>query len=151
MSEPVPTTSDADLLDPTLAIAAARGAADKGATDIVVLQVGDVLAITDYFVIVSASNPRLVRAVTQDIEERVFRTGGVKPVRIEGLTECEWVLIDFGAFVAHVFHTETRSYYELERLWADVPRVDWIDPMEPVHLEAAAGSYESAASSPGPH
>lgn len=129
--------SEADLLDPTHAIAAARAAAEKGATDIVVLRVGDVLAITDYFVIVSASNPRLVRAVAGDIEEGVHRAGGPKPVRIEGLTECEWVLIDFGTFVAHVFHSETRSYYELERLWSDVASVDWVDPDSPLQVEAA--------------
>lgn len=128
---------EVDLLDPTHAVVAARAAAEKGATDIVVLRVGDVLAITDYFVIVSASNPRLVRAVAGDIEEAVVRSGGPKPVRIEGLTECEWVLIDFGTFVAHVFHTETRSYYELERLWSDVPSVDWVDPDSPLQVEAA--------------
>lgn len=127
MSDPS-SPSETDLLDPTYAIAAAQAAHEKGAIDILVLQVGDVLAITDYFVIASASNPRLVRAVAQDMEERVFRTGGPKPIRIEGLAECEWVLIDFGTFVAHVFHQETRTYYELERLWSDVPQVDWVDP-----------------------
>lgn len=133
----VETDDDSDLLDPTFAIAAARAAADNGATDIVVLRVGDVLAITDYFVIVSASNTRLVRAIAGDIEEAVVRAGGPKPVRIEGLAESEWALIDFGTFVAHVFARETRSYYELERLWSDVAAIDWIDPDSPVHAATA--------------
>lgn len=114
-----------DVMDPAHAIVAARAADAKGAEDVVVLRVGDVLAITDYFVIASAPNTRLVRAIVQDIEEQVVRAGGPKPVRIEGITECEWVLMDFGTFVAHVFYTETRRYYELERLWGDVPVISW--------------------------
>lgn len=116
-----------DILDPTYAVEAARAAHGKGATDILVLQVGDVLAITDYFVIVSASNPRLVRTVTQEIEDAVARAGGPRAARIEGMDESEWVLADYGAFVVHVFHTDARQYYELERLWSDVPVVPWDD------------------------
>lgn len=117
--------SDFDALDPTHPIAAARAAHDKGATDILVLQVGDVLAITDYFVIASASNPRLVRTVVQEIEDVVARSGGPRPLRVEGLAEAEWVLSDHGTFVVHVFHDDARQYYELERLWSDVPRIAW--------------------------
>jgi len=126
---PGTTSSSVDVvLDPTHAIAAARAANDKGATDILVLQVGDVLAITDYFVIASASNPRLVRTVVQEAEEAVSRAGGPKALRVEGLNEAEWVLADHGTFVVHVFHDDARKYYELERLWSDVPRIDWADP-----------------------
>jgi ribosome-associated protein len=125
-----------DLLDPTFPIAAARAAFAKGATDILVLQVGDVLAITDYFVIASASNPRLVRAIVQDCEEAVAAAGGPKPLRVEGLAESEWVLADHGTFVVHVFHQDARQYYELERLWSDVPQIAWEDP----DLPAAAAS-----------
>jgi len=119
------------VLDPTLPIAAARAAFDKGATDILVLQVGDVLAITDYFVICSASNPRLVRTIVQETEDAVARAGGPKALRVEGLNEAEWVLADHGTFVVHVFHEDARQYYELERLWSDVPKVDWADPDHP--------------------
>lgn len=125
-----------ELLDPTFAIAAARAAFAKGATDILVLQVGDVLAITDYFVIASASNPRLVRTVVQECEDAVAEAGGPKALRVEGLTEAEWVLADHGTFVVHVFHNDARQYYELERLWSDVPQVAWEDP----DLPAAAAS-----------
>ena len=129
-----PPHAAVDLLDPEYPIVAARAAHAKGGIDILVLRVGDVLAITDYFVIVSASNPRLVRTVVQDIEEKVAEAGGPRPLRVEGLNEAEWVLADYGAFVVHVFHTETRQYYELERLWSDVPAIDWVDPdaAEPV-------------------
>lgn len=127
-------------LDPTYAIAAARAAFDKGATDIIVLQVGDVLAITDYFVICSASNPRLVRTVVQEAEDAVARAGGPKALRVEGLNEAEWVLADHGTFVVHVFHDDARQYYELERLWADVPKVEWEDPEHPAFSAGRAAA-----------
>lgn len=127
----VAVAADLDAMDPEFAVVAARAAHAKGAVDILVLRVGDVLAITDYFVIASASNPRLVRSVIQDIEDQVARAGGPRPVRIEGLNEAEWVLADYGTFVVHVFHTETRRYYELERLWADVASIEWPDPEAP--------------------
>jgi ribosome-associated protein len=131
----IPTAPQSDspdvLLDPTYAVAAARAAFAKGATDILVLQVGDVLAITDYFVIVSASNPRLVRTVVQECEEAVAAAGGPRALRVEGLAESEWVLADHGTFVVHVFHQDARQYYELERLWSDVPQVPWEDPDMP--------------------
>lgn len=138
MSDPQPAATpapaspaDADQMDPTFPVVAARAAHAKGGTDILVLRVGDVLAITDYFVIVSASNPRAVRTVAQEIEDRVARVEGPRPSRIEGLNEAEWVLADYGTFVVHVFHTETRAYYELERLWSDVASIDWVDPDDP--------------------
>lgn len=125
-------------LDPTWPIAAARAAFDKGATDVLVLQVGDVLAITDYFVICSASNPRLVRTVVQEAEEAVAKAGGPKALRVEGLNEAEWVLADHGTFVVHVFHEDARQYYELERLWSDVPKVEWEDPDHPAFAAGRA-------------
>lgn len=138
MTDPAatPTTSDTaaaavDHMDPTHPIAAARAAHAKGATDIVVLRVGDVLAITDYFVIASASNPRLVRTVVQEIEDVLARSGGPRPLRIEGTEEAEWVLADYGTFVVHAFHTDARGYYELERLWSDVTSIEWPDPDGP--------------------
>jgi ribosome-associated protein len=137
---PAPAPASVDIaLDPTHPIAAARAAFDKGATDILVLQVGDVLAITDYFVIASASNPRLVRTLVQETEDAVAEAGGPRAIRVEGLNEAEWVLADHGTFVVHVFHEDARRYYELERLWSDVPRVDWEDPEHPA-FAASAGA-----------
>jgi len=107
------------------AVLAARAAAAKTDEETVVLDVGSVLAITGAFVITAGRNPRQVRALAQEIEEKLLEAGGPKPKRREGLDALEWVLLDYGDFVVHIFHYETRKYYELERLWSDVPRVDW--------------------------
>ena len=110
-----------------LALTAARAAADKQGADTVVLEVGKVLAITDTFVITSGSNSRQVRTIAETVEERVKQAGGPGPLRIEGLDDLRWVLMDYGDFVVHVFLDEARRYYDLERLWADAPRVAWDD------------------------
>ena len=104
---------------------AARVAADKLGLDTVVLQVGDVLSIVEYFVITSASNQRQVRTIAEDVEEQVKRSGGPGPLRVEGLADATWVLLDYGDVVIHVFLQETREFYDLERLWSDVGRLDW--------------------------
>lgn len=106
-----------------LARAAASAAADKIATDIVALDVSDQLVITDAFVVASAPNDRQVRAIVEEIEERLNELGA-KPLRREGLREGRWVLLDFGELVVHVQHDEDREYYALERLWRDCPAID---------------------------
>ena len=95
------------------------------ADDTLILGVGELLSITEYFVVASASNRRLVRAIVDSIEDAVREQHQRSPLRIEGLTEQQWVLIDYGDVVVHVFTEETRAYYEIERLYRDVPRVDW--------------------------
>ena len=115
------TTNDIRVL----AIAAARAADDRKATEVLVLDVGDTLSITDAFVIASAPNTRLVATITEAVEEAVKAAGGPGPISIEGLSEASWVLLDFGGFVVHVFLEETRRYYDLERLFADAPTIDW--------------------------
>lgn len=122
-----------DEPDPRWAIAAARAADAKSGTDIVVLDVGPVLSICQYFVLVSAGNTRLVRSIAEAVEEEVAATGGPKPIRVEGLQDLGWVLLDYGDMVVHVFGDEQRRYYDLDRLWADVARVPW-------ELERSAGS-----------
>ena len=107
------------------AVLAAQAASSKKGIDPMVLAVGDVLAITDSFVIVSATNTRQVRTIAEEIETQVREAGGPKPLSIEGLDDLRWVLVDYGEFVVHVFLQETRDYYELERLWSDVPRIEW--------------------------
>ncbi len=106
---------------------AARAASDKKATDTVILDVGAVLAITDAFVITSAANDRQVRTIVEEIERQLKEAGGPGPRRVEGLREAQWVLLDYGDFVVHVFLDEVRSFYDLERLWSDAPRVAWED------------------------
>lgn len=92
-----------------------------------VLEVGDVLVVADEFVIVSAPNDRLVRAIVEEVERAVGERGLGKPLRVEGLDALRWVLMDYGDVIVHVFLDETRDYYELERLWSDVPRLDWAE------------------------
>ena len=107
------------------AVAAARAADSKQGSDILVLRVGEVLVIAEYFVITSASNTRQVRTIAEEVERQIGEAGGPKPIRVEGLDDLHWVLMDYGDFVVHVFLQETRDFYELERLWGDVPRVAW--------------------------
>jgi len=103
-----------------LAIVAAEAAADKLADDIVAFDVSDQLVITDVFVLCSAPNDRQVRAIIDEVEERL-RRAGAKPVRREGEREGRWVLLDYVDIVIHVQHGEERTYYALERLWKDCP------------------------------
>jgi ribosome-associated protein len=98
----------------------------------VVLEVGPVLAIVDYFVVTSATNTRQVRTIADEVEERVKQAGGGGPRRTEGLDDLRWVLLDFGDVVVHVFLDETRAFYELERLWSDVPRLAWAETSDRV-------------------
>lgn len=93
------------------------------------LDVGDVMGITDWFVIASGSNPRQVRTIADEVTVAVKRLGG-DPPRAEGRNDASWVLLDFGDMVVHVFGAEAREYYDLERLWSDVRRVDWSDELD---------------------
>jgi len=107
-------------------VVAAVADAEHG-SDVLVLEVGDVLAVTEYFVIVSASNRRLVRTLVDEIEVQTRDQTGRSPHRSEGVRENQWVLVDYGDVVVHVFLAEVREYYEIERLYTDVPKVDWSD------------------------
>ena len=112
-----------------LALVAANAAADKKASDVIVLDVSDQLVITDCFVIASAPNERQVGAIVDNVEEKM-RDAGTKPVRREGAREGRWVLLDFVDIVVHVQHAEERAFYALERLWKDCPRIAF-DPGDP--------------------
>ncbi|MEA2932018.1 MAG: ribosome-associated protein [Actinomycetota bacterium] len=106
---------------------AARAASSKGGEDTMVLEVGSILAITDAFVITSGRNHRQVDAIAEEVEAQLGRDAGIKPLRTEGRDQDEWVLLDYGDFVVHVFLDETRRYFDLERLWSDAPRIEWED------------------------
>lgn len=92
-----------------LAIVAARAADDKGAEDVVILEVGDVLVVADEFVVASAANDRQVRAIVDEVERQVVEAGLAKPLRVEGRDERKWVLLDYGDVVVHVFLREVRE------------------------------------------
>ena len=102
------------------ALAAATAAADKLATDIVLIDVSDRLAITDVFVVATGNNERQVEAIVDEVEERL-RQRGSKPTRREGRRDGRWVLLDYGDIVVHIQHAEERVFYALERLWKDCP------------------------------
>ncbi|HUZ21952.1 MAG TPA: ribosome silencing factor [Acidimicrobiales bacterium] len=107
------------------ALVAARAAASKTSEETVVLDVGELIGITDYFVIASGRNDRQVRAIVDEVTRKVREVRGVPPRQVEGLQAAEWVLVDYGDFVVHVFNPEARQYYALERLWSFAPRVSW--------------------------
>ncbi len=104
---------------------AARAADDKLGLDTVVIEVGEVLSITDHFVITSAGNRRQVKAIVEAVHERLVTDLDRRPLRTEGTDAYEWVLVDYGDFVVHVFDDDVREFYQLEKLWGDRPRVDW--------------------------
>ncbi|MDZ4170312.1 MAG: ribosome silencing factor [Coriobacteriia bacterium] len=106
------------------AVLAAMAAADKKATDIVVMNVAETLVVTDFFVIASGNTAIQVRAIADEVEDRVRLEAGVKPIGREGTEEAKWVLLDFGDFVVHVFQPDEREFYRLEKLWNDAPRVE---------------------------
>ncbi len=109
-------------------IQAAIAAEEKLGQKTVLLDVGALVGITDVFVITSGSNFRQVRAIVEEIEEQMLLLDGPKSQTIEGREYQEgsiWVLMDYGGFIVHVFDEETRSLYDLERLWQDCPRIDW--------------------------
>jgi ribosome-associated protein len=103
---------------------AAAAALEKNGIDVVILEVGEVLGIIELFVIASATNIRQVKTIVEEVERAVAESDGDKPNAVEGLRDASWVLMDYGDVVVHVFLDETRSYYDLDRLWADVPHVD---------------------------
>src|SRR5215470_11602304 len=107
---------------------AAAAAADKLASDIIAYDVSEQLVITDAFLLCSAANDRQVRAVVDEIEEKL-RKAGARPVRREGEREARWVLLDYLDLVIHIQHAEERTYYALERLWKDCPRIPLPEPV----------------------
>jgi ribosome-associated protein len=101
---------------------AAEAASDKLASDIVAFDVSERLVITDAFLVCSAPNDRQVKAIVDEVEDRLLRAGA-KPVRREGERDGRWVLLDYADIVVHVQHEEERAFYALERLWRDCPLI----------------------------
>jgi ribosome-associated protein len=110
-----------------------RAASDKKAHDLVVLDLRPVATFTDYFLIASGTNARQVQAISDEITERLRREG-TRAERIEGYKTAEWVLVDYGDFIVHIFEDKARRFYDLERLWREGVRV----PL-PADLQADAG------------
>ncbi|MBK9385512.1 MAG: ribosome silencing factor [Planctomycetes bacterium] len=107
-----------------LAKACAQVAHEKLAEEIAILDVSEILRIADYFVVLSGRNERHVRSIAAELDVKM-KARGVKKARIEGAEDGRWALLDFSDVIVHVLEQEARSYYGLERLWADAPRVEW--------------------------
>lgn len=115
---------------PGAVMTAAESADAKLGRDTVVLGMADLFGVVDAFVITSAQNTRHVRTLVEEIERELKESHGLAPVRVEGLPDATWVLMDYGDFIAHVFLQETRDYYDLEHLWSGAPRLDWRSAVE---------------------
>jgi len=102
----------------------ARVADEKKGRDIIILDLRRLTYVTDFFVIVTAGNPRQMRAIARGVEEEMARRG-TKPLGVEGTDASRWILLDYGDFVMHLFEEEWRKLYDLELLWGDAPRLEW--------------------------
>ena len=102
---------------------------EKKGTDIVLLDVEKAFFLSDVFVIATGSSRTNVQALADHVEERIKETHNVKPLRVEGRTEGEWVLVDYGDIIVHLFQSAAREYYSLERLWGDAERIRWEEPV----------------------
>src|SRR5438132_9775499 len=105
-------------LDPEVKLAI-KCASEKKAFDMVALDLRDIASFTEFFVIASGANQRQVQAIADEIKEQVKKQHSTSPVRIEGYNSAEWVLVDYGDFIVHIFNKEAREFYDLARLWRD--------------------------------
>ena len=112
-----------DQLDPELQLAILC-ADEKKAVNMIALDLRDIASFTEFFVIASGTNTRQVQAIADEISEQLKKKLRRRPVRIEGYSSAEWVLLDYGDFVIHLFDKEARDFYDLERLWRDARRVE---------------------------
>jgi ribosome-associated protein len=118
------TGRGARLLTPLEAVGrAVAAAADKKGHDLVVLEVGPFLAITDYFLLASGGSDRQVKTIAEEVEAKLTLEK-MKPIRTEGSADGGWIVLDYGDFVVHIFSDAMREYYDLERLWKDAKRPD---------------------------
>jgi ribosome-associated protein len=129
----------ADELDARICTAL-RAASDKKALDPLVLDLREVANFTDYFIITSGANTRQVQAIADEAVEQLKKQG-TRASRVEGYNTAEWVLVDYGDFILHVFEDKARKFYDLERLWRDAKRVQL-----PAELTGDGGSSSSSSS-----
>jgi ribosome-associated protein len=121
---------DVHVQIPPAAATAAESADAKLGHETVMLAMTELFGVVDAFVITSATNTRHVKTLVEEIEKGVKEAHGIAPLRIEGLADATWVLMDYGDFIAHVFLQETRDYYDLEHLWSGAPRIPWRSQVE---------------------
>ncbi len=110
-------------LDPEVQLAI-KCASEKKAFDLIALDLRSIASFTEFFIIASGSNQRQVQAIADEINEQLKKQLGSRPVRIEGYNTGEWILVDYGDFIVHVFNGEAREFYDLARLWLDARKVE---------------------------
>ncbi len=125
----------------TLALQCAGLAEQKKASHIVVLDVRGIFSLAGYFVICSAESDRQTRAIASHIEDTMGR-GGIEPLGVEGMTEGRWVLMDYDEVIVHVFQEEVRSFYDLEGLWGEAPRIGLRPGGAPIRAVDGTGRIE---------
>ena len=108
-------------LDPDVQLAL-RLASEKKATDLRVLDLREIASFAEFFIIASGANQRQVQAICDEINEQLKKQLSSRPVRVEGYSGAEWILMDYGDFIVHIFNKEARKFYDLERLWRDAGR-----------------------------
>lgn len=113
------------------AVCIAQAALEKQGGDVLVLEVGNLTSIADYFVLASGESERQVRAIATFIEKDMSEKFNTLP-QIEGKDTAKWILLDFGAIIVHVFKSDIRKYYALEKMWADAPQIDVPEPKSPI-------------------
>jgi ribosome-associated protein len=121
-----PVVEQVEPIVPAESLVAARAAEAKSGERTAVLAMGELLGITDAFVITSGRNTRQVKTIVDEVERKLKESGGRGPARVEGLDDARWVLMDYGDFLVHVFLDEARDFYDLEHLWLDAPRMPWM-------------------------
>jgi ribosome-associated protein len=122
----------------------AEAALDKKGTDLVVLDVREHTSIADYFMIVSGRSDTQVRSIGEHVED-VCRKSGYRPLAVEGLRHGQWVLIDLGDILVHVFYAPVREFYDLERLWSEAPRCALPPSLSALAAAAASGDAADGA------
>jgi ribosome-associated protein len=124
----LPATASPEPVIPEECLVAARAADAKSGEDTAILAMGELLGLTDAFVITSGRNSRQVKTIVDEVERQVKAASGRGPIRVEGLDDARWVLMDYGDFLVHVFLDEARRFYDLEHLWSGAPRIAWAEP-----------------------
>jgi ribosome-associated protein len=109
------------------ALLCVRYALEKKAYDLLLVEVGELSSLADYFLICTGRSDTQVQAIVQSIDENLSRAG-MRPLSVEGYSAGQWVLVDFGDVIVHVFQEQVRAFYDLERLWARAPRVALPEP-----------------------
>jgi ribosome-associated protein len=123
MSEKSPKSTNETSL-PQEVLLSVRASEEKLAEDLVILDLSELTSFTDYFIVMHGNSTKQNVALYENIEKEL-KKGKVRPLSVEGRTNAEWILMDYGYFVIHIFTKDTREYYSLEKLWGDAPRVGY--------------------------